>query len=133
MPATFEVCSCGKHGRVVRGKFRSQEVCTKQWAVHMIRTVHDVRDKMPYKERVTVVQQIEASSIAEEILGPLSAEDQVSGGVEAFNYYGMVYPKEVREWSTDLIHKVVHEVQYVYANLDDLLINVLRIVLASKR
>ena len=102
MPARFEMCACGKHGRIVLADgFRGHEACDKESALHLARTGVQF-EQFSDADVPVVMQQILESAL------PGNAQDVpklLLFSIEVLNYLGMEYREEIQRLTPEVICK----------------------------
>lgn len=100
MSAKFEVCSCGKHGRIfLEDGERSEEVCSKEHAFYIAR-----KARITDEEVQKIMQEIKDSALVEEAE---VADVQLVFKAEIFrDVYLRTALKEV--WTPELTHTMLN-------------------------
>ena len=102
--ARFELCTCGRHGRIILADGFQAEFCFKEHGFHFAQ-IGVREERFSSEESEQIIKDIAESSL------PTTAQEanrQLLWNTEAWNQTYLQYPK-VRGWSKQRICKLLHK------------------------
>ena len=104
--AKFEVCECGKHGRIVlTNGYKGPEVCSKDMGLHLVRTAIQ-HERMDDAEAASVMEEIQACPMPATLD---EASPDLLWMAEVFNHVGIEHEEDVQAWDGQIIHALLHQ------------------------